>query len=299
MSETKEVFNKPPLDLDQLVELLEKRGLKIDNIETAKYYLQFIGYYRLSAYFLSFQDASNSNSHHQFKQNTTFNEILNLYIFDRKLRLLVLDAIERIEVAIKASISNTMSQEDNAHWFMKNKNFQTDFNHQEFIERLKKDVEQNKREEFISHYRSKYHYPELPPSWMIFEILSFGSVSTILKNLDLPNRKKVAELFNLDETIIKSWLHSMSYFRNLSAHHCRIWNRTFNIKPKQAKAYKKYLDKNDKLYAELVIIQILMQKITIDSHCSDNLKLLIQEYSFIPIEDMGFSKDWDNLELWK
>jgi abortive infection bacteriophage resistance protein len=100
VSETKEVFNKPPLDLDPLIELLKKRGLNIDNIETAKYYLKFIGYYRLSAYFLSFQDATNSNSHHQFKQGTTFDDVLNLYIFDRKLRLLVLDAIERIEVAM-------------------------------------------------------------------------------------------------------------------------------------------------------------------------------------------------------
>lgn len=68
----KEVFNKPPLDLDQLIELLKKRGLSIDNIEIAKYYLQFIGYYRLSAYFLSFQDSSNRDSHHQFRQNATF-----------------------------------------------------------------------------------------------------------------------------------------------------------------------------------------------------------------------------------
>jgi abortive infection bacteriophage resistance protein len=192
-----------------------------------------------------------------------------------------------------------MSKEGNAHWFMENKNFQTKFNHQEFIERLKKDVEQNKREEFISHYRNKYHSPELPPSWMVFEILSFGSVSNIFKNLELQSKKKVAKLFNLDEKIIESWLHSMSYFRNLCAHHCRIWNRTFTIKPKQAKAYKQYLDKNDKLYAQLVIIQVLIQKITIDSHWSDNLKTLIQEYSSIPIEDMGFAKDWYNSSLWK
>ncbi len=298
MSEIKEIFDKPPLDLDQLIELLKKRGLKIDNVETAKYYLQFIGYYRLSAYFLSFQDASNSNSRHQFKQNTTFEQILNLYIFDRKLRLLVLDAIERIEVAIKASISNTMSQESNAHWFMEKNNFETNFNHQDFIERLKNDVEQNKREEFISHYRNKYYSPELPPSWMVFEILSFGTVSFIFKELELQSRKKISKLFDLDEKIMSSWSHSISYFRNLCAHHCRIWDRTFTIKPKKAKAYREYLVENDKLYVQLVIIQVLMQKITIDSHWSDNLKILIQEYSSIPLKDMGFPQDWDNLTLW-
>lgn len=299
MSERKEVFDKPPLDLDQLVELLKKRGLNIDDVTIVKYYLQFIGYYRLSAYFLSFQDGSNSNSRHQFQQNTTFTQILDLYIFDRKLRLLVLDAIERIEVAIKASISNTMSQKSNAHWFMDKNNFQTDFNHQDFIEKLKKDIEQNKREEFINHYRNKYHSPELPPSWMTFEILSFGKVSFIFKKLELQSRKEIAKLFGLDEKIMSSWLHSISYFRNLCAHHCRIWDRTFTIKPKQAKAYKEYLTQNNKLYAQLAIIQILMQKITIDSHWSDNLKTLIQEYTSIPIQDMGFPQNWDNSTLWK
>ncbi|MDJ0679349.1 MAG: Abi family protein [Xenococcaceae cyanobacterium MO_167.B52] len=299
MSERKEVFDKPPLDIDQLVELLKKRGLNIDDVTIVKYYLQFIGYYRLSAYFLSFQDGSNSNSRHQFQQNTTFTQILDLYIFDRKLRLLVLDAIERIEVAIKASISNTMSQQSNAHWFMDNNNFQTKFDHQKFIERLKNDIEQNKREEFISHYRNKYNSPDLPPSWMVFEILSFGTVSIVFKNLELQSKKKIAKIFDLDEKIISSWLHSISYFRNLCAHHCRIWDRTFTIKPKKANAYKEYLAQNNKLYAQLAIIQILMQKITIDSHWSDNLKTLIQEYSSIPIQDMGFPEDWHNYPLWK
>lgn len=298
MSKIKEVFDKPPLNLNQLIELLKKRGLNIRDEEIAKYYLQFIGYYRLSAYFLSFQDVSNSDSPHQFKQNTTFEDILNLYIFDRKLRLLVLDAIERIEVAIKASISNTMSQDSNAHWFMENNNFKTDFKHQEFIDKLKKDVEQNKREEFISHYRNKYNSPELSPSWMVFEILSFGTVSFIFKNLELQSQKKTAKLFDLDKKIMSSWLHSMSYFRNLCAHHCRIWDRTFTIKPKKAKAYREYLVENNKLYAQLVIIQIIMQKITFDSHWSDNLKTLIQKYPSIPIKDMGFTTDWDNSTLW-
>ncbi|MEL6438640.1 MAG: Abi family protein [Cyanobacteria bacterium J06621_8] len=300
MSEIKEVFNKPPFNIDQLIELLQKRGLKINDVEIAKYYLQFIGYYRLSAYFICFQDASSSASHHQFKQGTAFEDILNLYIFDRKLRLLILDAIERIEVAIKASISNTMSLQSGAHWFMDKNNFKTEFEHQKFIEKLKNDVNQNKREEFIKHYRSKYYSPEFPPSWMIFEILSFGTVSFIFKNLELQNRKKTAKLFDVDEKIMSSWLHSISYCRNLCAHHCRIWDRTFTITPTtKARDYKQYLIENNKLFAQLVIIQVLMQKITINSHWSDNLKVLIQEYKSIPIQDMGFPKNWDDFPLWR
>jgi abortive infection bacteriophage resistance protein len=297
--EDQEIFKKPPFDLDQLIGLLQQRGLNIGDIETAKHYLQFIGYYRLSAYFLAFEKATNTTLPHQFKQSVSFDDILNLYIFDRKLRLLVLDAVERIEVAIKASISNTMSHKDDAHWFMKENNFKSDFNHQELIKKLKSDVDQNKREEFISHYRNKYCSPELPPSWMIFEILSFGSISHIFKNLELQNKKKVAKLFDLDEKVLESWFHSTSYFRNLCAHHSRIWNRKFTITPKKAKAYKDHLDKNDKLYAQLVIIQVFMQKITIDSHWSQNLKKLIQEYPTISVENMGFLENWDTLELWK
>ena len=94
-----EYFNKKPKNLDEQIALLESRGMIVDDRESAKFYLQHINYYRLRAYWLTFELDLVS---HQFFKNTKFQDVLELYIFDRELRLLVLDAIERIEVSVRS-----------------------------------------------------------------------------------------------------------------------------------------------------------------------------------------------------
>jgi abortive infection bacteriophage resistance protein len=80
--------------------------------------LSWQGYYQLSAYALPFQNGGNDLDRHHFKLGTTFEQVVDLCIFDRKLRLLVMDAIERIEVAIRAAISNVASIKHSPHWFL-------------------------------------------------------------------------------------------------------------------------------------------------------------------------------------
>ena len=112
-------YNKFPFTNDDLIVQLENRGLTIENSERAKRYLEFIGYYRLSAYFLPYQ-----NGKDQFKEGAKFDDILSLYIFDRKLKLILMDAIERIEVAIRSAITNYMSLFTNdPHWFLNKNHF--------------------------------------------------------------------------------------------------------------------------------------------------------------------------------
>jgi len=107
------IYTKPSLSIQDQLALLKARNLIIPDTQRAERYLNFIGYYRLSVYFLPFQ-----NDKDKFDNDTKFDDILNLYIFDRKLKLLVLDAIERIEIATKAVISNYMSQKFDIHWFL-------------------------------------------------------------------------------------------------------------------------------------------------------------------------------------
>ena len=91
-------YNKPAFNLEEQLDLLKSRGLDIPQPERALHYLKFIGYYRLSGYCLFYQEKPS----HSFKHGTTFDAVLDLYIFDRQLRLLVMDAMERIEVAVRA-----------------------------------------------------------------------------------------------------------------------------------------------------------------------------------------------------
>ncbi len=91
-------YTKPPLLYAEQLKLLTGRGLIINDVISAELYLQHISYYRLSAYMIPFQGKKDV-----FNADTTFEKIVDLYVFDRELRLLVLDAIERIEIAVHKS----------------------------------------------------------------------------------------------------------------------------------------------------------------------------------------------------
>ncbi|TCM65052.1 Abi-like protein [Acinetobacter calcoaceticus] len=117
----------------------QERGLIITDYERANRYLGFIGYYRLSAYAIPFQLSKAPN--HQFKNNTTFDDLLNLYIFDRELRLLVMDAIERIEVAVRTQISNIMcTHYNNAFWYTDGQHFDYNYGHMRLLANIERQL---------------------------------------------------------------------------------------------------------------------------------------------------------------
>ena len=105
------LYTKPPLTFTQQVDLWEQRGLVINDRARIEFYFQRISYYRISAYALPFQQVKD-----QFNAGTSFNDVLNLYRFDRELRLLVMDAIERIEVGIRTQIIYILAHKYGSHW---------------------------------------------------------------------------------------------------------------------------------------------------------------------------------------
>lgn len=104
----KVVFDKPAIHVVDQISLLKKKNLIVNDIDLTSHYLTTIGYYRLMIYFKPYL-IKTYNSEDGFKPNISFDDVLQLYIFDRELRLLVSDAIERIEVTFRTAISNTMS----------------------------------------------------------------------------------------------------------------------------------------------------------------------------------------------
>ena len=109
-----ETYTKPALTYDKQIELLESRGLQITDKARAKRHLSNVSYYRLSAYMLPFKEMDeNGVVKDKFLPNTTWDNVYDLYKFDRKLRLLVFDAIERIEIALRTQIIYQFLAHDN------------------------------------------------------------------------------------------------------------------------------------------------------------------------------------------
>lgn len=99
-----EQYSKPPLTYSEQIELLKSRGVDFTDEQRAARHLANISYYRLSAYMLPYKKKEGERIIDNFKEGTTWDMIHQLYVFDRKLRLLVFDAIERLEIAIRTQI---------------------------------------------------------------------------------------------------------------------------------------------------------------------------------------------------
>ena len=297
-------FTKPSTSIEEQIALLRSRGLVIANEDRARHYLRFLGYYRLSGYALPFQVNYNADGSHRFLDGTCFEDILDLYVFDRKLRLAVMDAVERIEVAFRAQFSQTMCELHGSHWFMDATHFTPRYRHDRFIERIKDDIGYDEsraamRQTFIKHYYNKYGDPKLPPSWMVFEALTFGAVSQAFKGLTRPNQKPVAKVFGLDAAVLASWLHALSYLRNLAAHHQRLWNRTYTIKPIQAKQYAAELQDTTRFYAQAVMVEAILKTVSPRTHWGQRLADLLAEHPNVRADRLGFPADWRNRPLWR
>jgi len=302
-------YCKPALTIEQQIDLLLSEGLTIPDRDKARHYLNFIGYHRLSGYFLTFQQNASDVTPYSFKDNVTFRDILDIYIFDRELRLLVMDSIERIEVAFRACISNTMSENHGSHWFMDPSHFVARFKHGELLEKIKRETchssvtpERNhsRREAFIHQYYKNYCHTDLPPSWMVFEIMSLGTLSSIYASLaSRYMQKTICKQFGINHLVMESWLHTLTYLRNLCAHHARLWNRQFSIKPTIMKVYQRQLERNYTFYAQAAMLYVLMHIIADGSKWQRRLAELLDKHPNVFIRAMGFPENWKDDPFWR
>ncbi|MFN7098278.1 MAG: Abi family protein, partial [Gammaproteobacteria bacterium] len=148
-------YSKPALTTQQQVELLTRQGLYIENRSSAQHALSLIGYYRFSAYLLPFKEPHQERMPRTFKAGTTFEQVLNLYLFDRELKQLVSDGIGQIEIAFRTAITNITAVEINPFWYTE----RTFYKDAKPFDNLMRDVNQiikNKPELFIEHYYANY-----------------------------------------------------------------------------------------------------------------------------------------------
>lgn len=304
MPDSSSTFTKNPKTPDEHIALLRNRGLVIKDESGARHYLKFIGYYRLTGYMLAFQRCDRTDDHHTFAPSTTFEQVLDTYTFDRKLRLLVMDAIERIELGIKSVMINEMCIPYGAHWYMNKSHFLNHFDYSGFIANIQKDTDYGRpfdkvRNISLQHYYQTYDTPPMPPLWMVFEAASFGTVSTMYNFLAHTDQKRIADQISLPVPVLKSWLHATSILRNLCAHHARIWNRVFTFKPVVMKAHAADFTPNTLFYAQAAMLHLMLRRISPDTTWAEKLKKLFDEYSDIDKNKMGFKDGWETREIWQ
>ena len=184
-------YTKRPLSLGEQVARLKQRGLVFDDESEAMVYLFNISYYRLRAYTYPFQENSEDSEHNFTRKDIRFKDIINLYCFDRRLRSLVFNAIEKIEVAVRTKIVQVYAEStDDSHWYNDKSLYR--FGYDDLMKHIEADVNRS-NEDFIKHYNFKYDNPPMPPSWMALEVVSFATLSRLFQSLKLDNRKNTLQ----------------------------------------------------------------------------------------------------------
>ena len=306
-------YTKKPLTVDEQIDRLERRGLNFSDRKLAKNYLQNISYYRLRAYTYPFQDNKDPDADHEFlRDDIDFNDIIDLYVFDRRLRNLVFNELEKIEVAIRTQLSLVYSNmSKDPFWYLDRSWFSraSDDDFGNLIDEVTSDVNRS-NEDFIKHYKAKYDTPEMPPTWMSLEVVSFGTLSWMYKLLNKsPEKKQIALAFGIgNDEIFANWLHAFSNLRNCCAHHSRIWNRRFVVHLKLPyNTTQPFLTpgtlgtiKETKLFALLSAIKYVADILSPGNSFKDNLKKLLNDrHQLLRLKEMGFPMDWESLPVWR
>ncbi len=226
-----EQYQKPALSFVDQLEQLKSRGLVVDDESHALLQLSSISYYRLSAYWYPYRERDDQGVvGDNFIAGTSFDDVVTLYEFDRHLRLLVIDALERIEVYIRTLISFHIAHTHGAFGHNDPANFHPNFQHAKWLAKLSREAERSS-DAFITHYKIKYSgFPRLP-IWMITEVMSLGSLSFCFKGLKPTDKRAISSQLNLHHRGLADWLHKLTYIRNVCAHHSRLWNRELSLRP--------------------------------------------------------------------
>lgn len=318
-------YNRPWKSFADQLELLKSRGMAVTDEAAALRYLERIGYYRLSAYWYPFrvfkleQDPSTRTIRtvrtDQFTPETQFLDAVELYLFDKKLRLQVMDALERIEIALRVDIAYLLGAHDTfAH-------LTADLLHPSFANKIDKRTKQSafdtwqekysgllarSKEDFVKHYRAN-HGPDLP-IWVAVEVWDFGAVSQLLAMMKVTDQQRIAAKYDVsDWKVFQSWVRSLSYLRNLAAHHSRLWNRNVTDQPSLPSAGEiawcdGFIGKADLIAKPFLLLAITRHLVKVvcphtewHVRLKEHLKAFPQQHSSrkLSIADMGVPTGWE------
>jgi len=305
--------NKPPFTIADQIALLKQRGMLFQNETIATQFLTNISYYRLKGYWWDMQE---DTALHNLKPNSYFEDAINRYNFDRNLRLILFDAIERIEIGLRTKMTYHLSHSYTGLWYLDPSIFEnntltingiTKTIHLHTLDELNKEFKRS-QEIFIKDHRNRFPNQDAD-AWKIMEIASMGTLSKLYKNLkhQLPEKATIAKEMGLNfHSELSSWLESITYVRNIIAHHSRLWSRNMVKRPIE------HLNNPIGQWFTHPLVQVQSKKpfliiscmIYLCNHLNSGHLIktkildLIAKNPNLPIYKLGFLNDWENEPLW-
>lgn len=292
-------YTKSALTIEEQAKLVVGRGLAADR-ETLVHRLEQVGYYRLAGYWFPFQNPDDT-----FRPGVTLDDVWQRYVFDRRLRLVVLDAVERFEVALRAQLATRLSVAGGPFGYL-DRDQLPNLDDAEY-EKLSAGIATTlgySRERFFKRFKAKYgDVHKNPPYWMLVEMLTFRDVQRLYLGAPEAIRTDITSYFGQQETVFISWLRQINTVRNICAHHGRLWNRTFGtavkMPDKDAAWVIPHAARRDRMFSTLTILGALNEVVAPQSSWPLRVIKLLDECPFIHPEDMGFPANWCDAPYWK
>ncbi|WP_181698178.1 Abi family protein [Nocardia sp. GTS18] len=294
-----------------------------------------IGYYRLSGYCYTFREhavpcAATCDCPRRsdiFVPGTTLDRVVELYEFDRLLRLLVLDGIERVEVALRmrlgyivgaggafahldpAALDPTFTRFDETRPLASRSPW-IGSEHMKWLSNVTTE-EGRSKEDFVTHFKTKYGMPL--PIWVVTELLSFGSLVKLVDGLKARHKSLIAETFGIfdsdcegDGAALAGWMQNLTYIRNICAHHGRLWNRNMAVQlgrlDNTAELVHASVPRSkSRVYASLAVLAFLTTQINpLSTWRARVIDLVSGQFAGLglPVEQMGFPSGWENEAIW-
>lgn len=293
--------HKPFKTIDEQIEVLRSKGLIIDNEEFAAHALYELNYYRLSGYTLTLR------KNDIFYKGITFDDVMQIYNFDKELKVILLKYLEDIEVSLRTHIAYELGKKDIDSdcevSYRCAENFASDRHFEDFCRDLKNAVGDNKNEAFIKHHNTKYS--GVLPVWAMVETLSFGSISRLFASLNIPLQKQICSEHygGIRYTTITNWLEGLVVLRNLCAHHARLFNRGITFVPKFSSEDINYFVEQgyvknqigNRLFFRLLILERLSPLPNIHNLLVSDIKSLQSKYPFVNMSHYGFKPNWEEI----
>lgn len=294
-------YQKPWKSYAEQVCLLRSRGLIVGDTRAAVQFLSHVNYYRLSGYCLAFEQ-----DRHQFLPGVTFEQIRNAYEFDRVLRDLITEALEVVEVDFRTVVAYHFGRAYGAFGHTLAGSFFRNFDQVVWLDKVHDETERSS-ELFVEHFRTTYReYPDLP-IWAVAEILSFGGLSKMYSGMISKDQKAIACRYRIQPGDLESWLHHLVYVRNLCAHHSRVWDRIWSIKPRLPSAalwHPPYTPCNDRLFSTLLMLNQLMGRCSSVADFADEWRArIVRHLGNSPaapdsLKKMGLTAQWHAHPFW-
>lgn len=295
-------YQKPWLSHADQVAKLVGRGLTVADAAAAERFLSHINYYRFSGYCLAFE-----HPRHSFPKGVTFEDVAVAYAFDVTLRDLLTEALEVIEIDVRAWLAYHFGRTHGAFGHTDAVNFFGKFDHADLMVRLREEATRSS-DLFIKHFRRSYaEYPDLPV-WMITEVMSFGTLTRMFRGMDRRDQQAVSSRYSLQAFTFGTILLHLVYVRNLCAHHSRLWDRVWSMKATlpQGKMWQPpVIPGNDRLYSTVCLIQHLLNRCpavgSFATDWRDRLHPLLRSPPNTPqaLKFMAMPQNWAQHPVWK